>query len=44
MNKTGCSNEKMLEKSKAKLLKQTDDGKRANSIKSRLEKQKKKRH
>ena len=41
-NKMGSYDEKWLEESKAKLLKQIDDGKRANSIMSRKQKQMKK--
>ena len=37
-NKIGSSDEKLLEKSKAKLLKQIDDEKRANLIMSRMKK------
>ena len=38
-NKIGSYDEKCLEESKAKLLKQTDDEKRANLIMSRMKKQ-----
>ena len=38
-NKTGSYDEKCLEECKAKLLKQIDDEKRANSIMSRMKKQ-----
>ena len=38
-NKIGSYDEKWLEESKAKLLKQIDDGKRANLIMSRMKKQ-----
>ena len=38
-NKIGSYNEKWLEESKAKLLKQIDDEKRANLIMSRMKKQ-----
>ena len=41
-NKIGSYDEKWLEESKADLLKQIDDGKRANLIMSRKEKQMKK--
>ena len=44
-NKIGSYDEKKwLEESKAKLLKQIDDEKRANLIMSRMEKQMKKQH
>ena len=42
-NKIGSYDEKWLEESKAKLLKQIDDEKRANLFMSRLQKQMKKR-
>ena len=42
-NKKGSYDEKYLEKSKAKLLKQIDDEKRASLIMSRMEKQMKER-
>ena len=38
-NKNGSYDEKWLEESKAKLLKQIDDDKRANLIMSRMKKQ-----
>ena len=38
-NKIGSCDEKWLEESKAKLSKQTDGGKRANIVMSRMEKQ-----
>ena len=41
-SKIGSHHEKWLEESKARLLKQIDNEKRANLIKSRLEKQMKK--
>ena len=43
-NKMGSSNEKRLEESKAKLLKQIDDEKRANLIMFRVEKHLKKKN
>ena len=38
-NKIGCYDEKWLEGSKARLLQQTDDEKKANLIMSRMKKQ-----
>ena len=42
-SKIGYYDEKWLEESKAKLLKETDEEKRANLIMSRMKKQKEKR-
>ena len=43
-NKIGSYDEKWLEESKTKLLKQNNDEKRANLIKSRMEKEMKKQY